>query len=302
MADSMLIRGLGHRLLEIEKKYDLQQAELKNVSLRSKLKGAWLLVAIALLVAGTLFHFAWRNRNRLKAKENELQLMKDDLNSSLLSLEQLQKTICLHEKALKKAEAEYRAQLAQQEALVSDLTDEIAGFRSSLQIKEDEQTRLSKEIAQLQVKKARYEGILPIIDEQIKVIQELIQSSFELDNKRFADKFNLLMTVPDNKRVVTYWTNLHAMTNDIYSNILDEAQGLAKGRLSMNELSLIALLCCGYTRTAIMICLKYKHVATISNMKHAIARKMGVEFIHPYQEEYRNSLNIQGLDLASGQD
>lgn len=306
MADSMLIRGLGHRLLEIEKKYDLQQAELKNVSLRSKLKGAWLLVALALLVAGTLFHFAWRNRNRLKAKENELELMKDDLNSSLLSLEQLQKTICLHEKALKKAEAEYRAQLAQQEALVSDLTDEIAGFRSSLQIKEDEQARLSKEIAQLQVKKARYEGILPIIDEQIKVIQELIQSSFELDNKRFADKFNLLMTVPDNKRVVTYWTNLHAMTNDIYSNILDEAQGLAKGRLNMNELSLIALLCCGYTRTAIMICLKYKHVATISNMKHAIARKMGVpsldEFMRPYQEEYRNSLNMQGLDFASGQD
>ena len=62
----------------------------------------------------------------------------------------------------------------------------------------------------------------------------------------------------------------------------------------MNELSLIALLCFGYTRTAIMICLKYKHVATISNMKYAIARKMGVpfldDFIRPYQEEYRNSL------------
>ena len=40
--------------------------------------------------------------------------------------------------------------------------------------------------------------------------------------------------------------------------------------------------------------LKYKHVATISNMKYAIARKMGVpfldDFIRPYQEEYRNSL------------
>lgn len=294
LADSILINGLGHRLLEIEKKYDLQQVELNNVSLRSKLRGTWLFVALVLLVAGTLFHFAWRDRNRLKTKENEFNLLKDDLNSSLLSLEQLQKTIGIHEETLKKTEADYRTRLAQQEALVSSLSDEIVGFKSSLQIKEDEQMQLNKQLAVLQAKKARYDGIMPILDEQIQVIQELIHSSHELDNKRFADKFNSLMTIPDNKRVTTYWTNLHALTNDIYGNILDNAQELANGRLSMNELSLIALLCCGYTRTAIMICLKYKHVATISNMKYAIARKMGVpfldDFIRPYQEEYRNSL------------
>lgn len=39
MADSILITSLNAKLFTIEKKYDLQQEELKNVSLRAKLRG-----------------------------------------------------------------------------------------------------------------------------------------------------------------------------------------------------------------------------------------------------------------------
>ena len=78
LADSSLIKSLSHRLLEVEKKYDLQQEELKNVSLQSKLKGAWLTIAVTLLAALMLYHFLWRYRNRLRAKENEYNNLKEE--------------------------------------------------------------------------------------------------------------------------------------------------------------------------------------------------------------------------------
>ena len=103
------------------------------------------------------------------------------------------------------------------------------------------------------------------------------------------------MTMTKDERVDSYWANLQSLTNDLYNNILLKAQELANNRLSTNEINLIALSCCGYTRTAIMICMRYKNVATISNMKYAIAKKMGIglldEFIHSFQEEYNQSNN-----------
>lgn len=136
MADSILISSLNAKLFTIEKKYDLQQEELKNVSLQSKLKGAWLIVALALLAALSLFHLLWRYRNRLRTKENEFELLKSDLSTSLSSLEQMQVTINNYEDELKEAEDAYKAKLAQQEALVSNLSGEIANVKSSLQEKE----------------------------------------------------------------------------------------------------------------------------------------------------------------------
>ena len=69
---------------------------------------------------------------------------------------------------------------------------------------------------------------------------------------------------------------------------------LGKGKLLESDINFIELLCCGYSRTAIMICMKFKNIVTISNKKKRIARKMGVpsldEFIRPYQEEYKKSL------------
>ena len=294
MADSILIGSLNAKLLTIEKKYDLQKEELKNVTLRSELRGAWLTVALALLAALCLVHFLWRYRNRLRTKENEYELLKSDLDTSLNSLEQMRLTINNYEEELRETGEGYRAELARQEALVSDMAGEIATVKSSLQEKEHERVQLKDRIAALEAKKAQSDEIKAILDGQIKVVHELIQSSHELDEERFAKKFASLMSVPENPRAATYWSNLQVLTNDLYGNILEDAIRLGKGRLRESDVNFIALLCCGYSRTAVMICMRFNNVVTISNKKKKIARKMGItsldDFIRPYQEEYQKSL------------
>ena len=294
MADSILIGSLNAKLLTIEKKYDLQKEELKNVTLRSELKGAWLTVALALLAALALIHFLWRYRNRLRTKENEYELLKSDLDTSLNSLEQMRLTINNYEEELRETGEGYRTELARQEALVSDMAGEIANVKSSLQEKEHERVQLKDRIAALEAKKAQSDEIKAILDGQIKVVHELIQSSHELDEERFAKKFASLMSVPENPRAATYWSNLQVLTNDLYGNILEDAIRLGKGRLRESDVNFIALLCCGYSRTAVMICMRFNNVVTISNKKKKIARKMGItsldDFIRPYQEEYQKSL------------
>ena len=294
MADSILIGSLNAKLLTIEKKYDLQKEELKNVTLRSELKGAWLTVALALLAALALIHFLWRYRNRLRTKENEYELLKSDLDTSLTSLEQMRLTINNYEEELRETGEGYRTELARQEALVSDMAGEIATVKSSLQEKEHERVQLKDRIAALEAKKAQSDEIKAILDGQIKVVHELIQSSHELDEERFAKKFASLMSVPENPRAATYWSNLQVLTNDLYGNILEDAIRLGKGRLRESDVNFIALLCCGYSRTAVMICMRFNNVVTISNKKKKIARKMGItsldEFIRPYQDEYQKSL------------
>lgn len=294
MADSILIGSLNAKLLTIEKKYDLQKEELKNVTLRSELKGAWLTVALALLAALALIHFLWRYRNRLRTKENEYELLKSDLDTSLTSLEQMRLTINNYEEELRETGEGYRTELARQEALVSDMAGEIATVKSSLQEKEHERVQLKDRIAALEAKKAQSDEIKAILDGQIKVVHELIQSSHELDEERFAKKFASLMSVPENPRAATYWSNLQVLTNDLYGNILEDAISLGKGRLRESDVNFIALLCCGYSRTAVMICMRFNNLVTISNKKKKIARKMGItsldEFIRPYQDEYQKSL------------
>lgn len=333
MADSILIGSLNDKLLTIEKKYDLQKEELKNVTLRSELRGAWLTVALALLAALALIHFLWRYRNRLRTKENEYELLKSDLNASLDSLEQMRLTINNYEEELREAEEGYRAELARQDALVSNMVGEIATVKTSLQEKEhelreteagyrkklakneelvsnltgeitsvrstlknneQERGQLKDRIAALEAKKAQSDEIKAILDGQIKVVHELIQSSHELDEQRFAKKFASLMSVPESPRTATYWSNLQALTNDLYGNILEDAIRMGKGRLRESDVNFIALLCCGYSRTAVMICMRFNNVVTISNKKKKIARKMGItsldDFIRPYQEDYKKSL------------
>ena len=294
MADSILIGSLNAKLLTIEKKYDLQKEELKNVTLRSELKGAWLTVALALLAALALIHFLWRYRNRLRTKENEYELLKSDLDTSLTSLEQMRLTINNYEEELRETGEGYRTELARQEALVSDMAGEIATVKSSLQEKEHERVQLKDRIAALEAKKAQSDEIKAILDGQIKVVHELIQSSHELDEERFAKKFASLMSVPESPRAATYWSNLQVLTNDLYGNILEDAIRLGKGRLRESDVNFIALLCCGYSRTAVMICMRFNNVVTISNKKKKIARKMGItsldDFIRPYQEDYKKSL------------
>ena len=237
MADSILISNLNAKLFNIEKKYDLQQKELKNVSLQSKLKGAWLTVVLMLLAALSLFHFLWRYRNRLIAKENEYELLKSDLSTSLSSLEQMR-----------------------------DRLDEVESSHRNDELK-------------------------AAFANQIQTVHQLLLWSYQHDEKTFARKFNEMMTMRGGEDE-SYWKNLLSLVNGLYNNVLVAAQEAAGGQLRDDEVNYLALYCCGFSRTVIMVCMDYLNIGTVYNKRTQIAKKLGVnnldEFIAPFQEKRNN--------------
>ena len=54
-----------------------------------------------------------------------------------------------------------------------------------------------------------------------------------------------------------------------------------------DEINYLALYCCGFSRTVIRICMKYKSLGAVSNKKVQIAHKLGItnldNFVKPYQ-------------------
>lgn len=93
IADSILIHSLNHRLLAVEKKYDTQQAELENAKLSLELRNTLLTLAAIVIGALALLLLVLRYRHRLREKENEYELLKADLNTSLVSLENMKSTV-----------------------------------------------------------------------------------------------------------------------------------------------------------------------------------------------------------------
>lgn len=256
IGDSVLVAGLNHRLLAVEKKYDVQLAELNKVKYQSKLRGTLLALAAVIIAALALLLGLLRYRNRLKNMAIETEALKSDLDTSLLSLEQMQANISNYENELKAAQAELKGN--------------------------------ENEIAALQEKLTNTDEIRTIVDEQIKIVHELIQSSYELDGTRFAQKFNELMTMPEaGSDNASYWDNLQQLVNDLFDNVLVKAQETAGGTLRDDEINYLALHCCGFSRTVIMICMKYKSLGTVSNKKVQIAHKLGVanldDFVKPYK-------------------
>ena len=90
MADSVTINGLNHRLLEVEKEYDHQLAVLNQVRSESRLKEALLLAALLALALLAVTSLVWRYKNQLKMRQNEVEMLKADLDGSLASLQQMQ--------------------------------------------------------------------------------------------------------------------------------------------------------------------------------------------------------------------
>ena len=311
IADSILVNSLHHRMLSVEKRYDLQQAELENEKLQSELKNIWLVLAVIAAIALGMLSIALGYRNRLKDKEYESELLRSDLDSSVRRLEQAQTSLSTYEEELNQAndiiaklnidinqseqhlndmEAEKKrigAELDDSHRALSGLNQEIADMRLELLIKQQDRDRLNQQIAEFEAKKAQSDEIKAIMDDQIKVLHELMQWAYELDGASFARKFNSLMTIHSNKQSASYWSNLQSLVNDLYDNILVKAQEQAHDSLREDELNFIALYCCGFSRTAIMVCMQYKHIVTISNKKVQIARKLDVpnldKFVKPYQ-------------------
>ena len=234
LADSVVISGMNDKLVEAERKYDSQQAELENALLSSRLKGTLLGLALLALTALGLAFLVWRYRNRLKIQQAEYELMKSDLDNSITSLEQVQ------------------GLLAQRES-----------------------------------SKHQSDELKAIVDNQIQVVHQLLQWSYECNETTFAKRFNKLMTMRGPDEVgASYWDNLQALANELYDNVLVKAQKAAGGTLREDEINLIALQCHGFSRTVIMICMRYRNLRTVSNKKIQIAHKLQVatldEFLQPF--------------------
>ena len=267
LADSVLISNVNKNYLAVEKKYDIQLEELKKVKHESRTRGAIMLAALLSLLALALTFLAWRYRSRLKQKETEYELQRADLDASLASLEQMQATINTQEQDLKAAQDELRGNEA----------------------------RMSEEMAALEAKKRQSDEMRSIVDNQIQVIHQLLQMSYENNGAAFTRKFAEMMTVPEESAVPTdsYWSNLHTLANDLHGNVLVEAQRIAGGTLNDSELNFLALYSCNFSRTVIMLCMKYTSLGTVSNKKIQIARKLGVDnlddFVAPYQKNRKIS-------------
>ncbi len=261
MADSILVANVNKNYLAIEKKYDIQLEELKKVKSESRTRGAILLAALLALLALGVTFLAWRYRSRLKQKETEYELQRADLNASLASLEQMRATISTREQELKAAQDELRGNEA----------------------------RMGEELAALEAKQHKSDEMRSIVDNQIQVIRQLLELSYQPNETNFTRKFNEVMTLPVEGAIPTdsYWNNLHSLTNELHSGVLDEAQRIAGGTLNESEMNFLALYCYGFSRTVIMICMKYSSLGTVSNKKIQIAKKLGVNNLDDFVNNYR---------------
>ena len=260
MADSILVANVNKNYLAIEKKYDIQLEELKKVKSESRTRGAILLATLLALLALGVTFLAWRYRSRLKQKETEFELLRTDLDASLASLEQMRATISTREQELKAAQ------------------DELQG-----------KERMGEELAALEAKQRKSDEMRSIVDNQIQVIRQLLELSYQPNETNFTRKFNEVMTLPVEGAIPTdsYWNNLHSLTNELHSGVLDEAQRIAGGTLNESEMNFLALYCYGFSRTVIMICMKYSSLGTVSNKKIQIAKKLGVNNLDDFVNNYR---------------
>lgn len=261
MADSVLVANVNKNYLAVEKKYDIQLEELKKVKSESRMRGIILLATLLALAALGVAFLAWHYRSRLKQKETEYELLRTDLDASLASLEQMRTTISTREQELKAAQDKLRGNEA----------------------------RMGEELAALEAKQRKSDEMRSIVDNQIQVIRQLLEFSYQPNEATFIHKFNELMTIPVEGAVPTdsYWNNLHSLTNDLRHNVLNEAQRIAGGTLNESEMNFLALYCYGFSRTVIMICMKYSSLGTVSNKKIQIAKKLGVNNLDDFVNNYR---------------
>ena len=237
IADSLTINGLNHRLLEVEKKYDIQLAELNQVKNASRLRGSLLLATLLALGLLALAFLVWRYRNQLKMRQQEVEMLKADLDGSLASLKQMQ-------------------------------------------------ARLDAREQGNEGKKAQSDELRAIINQQIDAVHQLMEWSYQYDSDKFAAKFKETMTLPAVDDDSNYWSNLQTLVNELHDNVLVKAQEEAGGALTESELNLLALYCCGFSRTVIMVTMGYNNIGTVYNKKIQIAKKLHVAdldvFVRPY--------------------
>lgn len=291
IADSIMMNSLNHRLRAAEKKYDTQKVELENAKLSSKLKTSLLSVAAIAIISLILLLFTIRYRQRLKMKEMENELINADLASSLEDLNKMQKTIESYDEELNKAKQEYVSAITSSESQVSELKSEIEDANKSIASGYQERERLNEQIHELEEKEKRSNEMKEVIKEQITVVRELLNSSYERDSETFTKAFNSSMRLPgrSDKGSSSYWKNFYTITNEIFDDILIKAQEIAGGILKDDDLFIIALCCWRFPRQGIMICMKYNNLASVTNKKVKVAKKLKMKNMEEFLTLYRDN-------------
>ena len=83
-----------------------------------------------------------------------------------------------------------------------------------------------------------------------------------------------------------YWSHLQTLVNDLHDDVLVKAQGVAGGTLNDSELNLLALYCCGFSRTVVMVTMGYRNIGTVYNKKMQIAKKLHVADLDDFVKKY----------------
>ena len=169
-----------------------------------------------------------------------------------------------------------KIQQAEYELMKSDLDQSISSLH-----------QMQETLSQREASSQQSDELKNIVDNQIQVVHQLLQWSYECNETTFAKRFNKLMTMRGPNEVgASYWDNLQAMANELYDNVLVKAQEAAGGTLREDEVNLIALHCHGFSRTVIMMCMRYTNLRTVSNKRIQIAHKLHVatldEFLQPF--------------------
>lgn len=263
LSDSMVVNTLNHKLLEIEKKYDKQEEELKNTKLTSRLNRTLFILFVMLSVLLLFVIILIKYRHRIKVQKEDYFMVTSELDSSLKNLTQMQYTIDNYKKQIKEAE--------------------------------QNTATLTYNLGQLKLQNNNLDNLRNIIDEQIKTMHQLLLWSHEFTGEKFSQKFYSILSVPyDSKSSMSsYWKDLQTITNNLYDNVLEKANEIANGTLREDEINLIALLCYGYTRTGIMVFMRHKNVKTINNKKHKIAEKLNVTTVEDFVRPFQNAFNAR---------
>ena len=173
----------------------------------------------------------------------------------------------------------YRNQLKMRQHEMEMLKADLNGSLDSL---EQMQRRLDTREQNDESKKRQSDELRAIVNKQIDAVHQLMEWSYQYDGDKFAAKFKEAMTLPAVDDDSNYWSNLQTLVNDLHDNVLVKAQETAEGTLNESELNLLALYCCGFSFTVIMVTMGYKHIGTVYNKKNQIAKKLHVNDLNDF--------------------
>ena len=179
----------------------------------------------------------------------------------------------------------YRNQLKMRQHEVEILKADLDGSLASL---EQMQKRLDAREQGNEGRKAQSNELRAIINKQIDAVHQLMEWSYQYDGDKFAAKFREAMTLPGVDDDSNYWSNLQTLVNELHDNVLVKAQEAAGGTLNESELNLLALYCCGFSFTVIMVTMGYKNIGTVYNKKNQIAKKLNVPDLVAFLNQYAN--------------